>query len=389
MKHYFSLLVIFILMSVTSRSQVAISADGTGPDPSSAFEVSSTSGGMLIPRMTTAQRNAIIDPAPGLQLFNSTTSCLEIFIPPVWQNIYCGCNPPAAPSMGVHEPSADAISWNWQSQPGVDGYKYSTSPSYASATDVGTSNSYIQSGLNCATSYTLYVWAYSDCGPSQNPLMLVQSTSACFACGQSVTFTYKGSTVTYGTVSGQYGTCWLDRNLGAAEVATAINHSQSYGDLFQWGRGDDGHQARTPLSPTTTTLSLDDNPGHGDFIIATSPNDWRSPSNSGLWQGVDGVNNPCPLGWRIPTMAEWESERLSWATSNSAGAIASSLKLPAGGMRYFNGTTMYYVGSEGRYWSSTPHSSTSTKDLRFTSSSSQTSGSYYRATGFSVRCLKD
>ncbi len=72
-----------------------------------------------------------------------------------------------------------------------------------------------------------------------------------FVCGEStVTFTYNGEEVTYGTVW-RNGLCWLDRNLGAdpmpfvpADDATGNTDTRLYGDLFQWGRGDDGHQDR-------------------------------------------------------------------------------------------------------------------------------------------------
>ena len=79
-----------------------------------------------------------------------------------------------------------------------------------------------------------------------------------------MTFTYTGSSETYGTVISADNKCWLDRNLGATQVATSSTDAASYGDLFQWGRLDDSHQVRT--SPTTTTLSNSDIPGHGNFI---------------------------------------------------------------------------------------------------------------------------
>jgi hypothetical protein len=60
------------------------------------------------------------------------------------------------------------------------------------------------------------------------------------------------------------GKTWMDRNLGASQVATSSTDVNAYGDLYQWGRGADGHQCRT--SPTTTFLSSTDQPGHGDFI---------------------------------------------------------------------------------------------------------------------------
>ena len=115
-----------------------------------------------------------------------------------------------------------------------------------------------------------------------------------WSCGDSVTFTYKGSSVTYGTVESQ-GKCWLDRNLGASRVATAYNDSQAYGDLFQWGRLDDGHQDRT--SATTTATSSTDDPGHSNFIYGMGdPYDWRDPQNDNLWQGNGAINDPCPPG---------------------------------------------------------------------------------------------
>ena len=98
------------------------------------------------------------------------------------------------------------------------------------------------------------------------------------------------------------GAEWMDRNLGASRVATAIDDQSSYGYLYQWGRGNDGHQDRG--SGITSTLSDSDNPGHGQFILtSSSPNDWRSPQNDNLWQGVNGINNPCPAGFRVPTEA--------------------------------------------------------------------------------------
>ena len=97
---------------------------------------------------------------------------------------------------------------------------------------------------------------------------------------------------------------WLDRNLGASQVATAYNDTDAYGDLYQWGRGADGHQNRSSAAPAPSELSGVDDPGHGDFILANANLfDWRSPQNDNLWQGVSGTNNPCPSGFRLPTEA--------------------------------------------------------------------------------------
>jgi uncharacterized protein (TIGR02145 family) len=181
------------------------------------------------------------------------------------------------------------------------------------------------------------------------------------------------------------GATWMDRNLGAARVATSSTDADSYGDLYQWGRAADGHQCRN--SGTTSTLSSTDVPGHGDFITSSSsPVDWRSPQNNNLWQGVNGANNPCPGGYRLPTETELNNERLTWSSNHANGAYNSVLKLPMAGCRFSNGS-LAYVGNRGRYWSSTV-SVTSTRRLFFNSNNAFMLTDL-RAVGNSVRCIKD
>jgi uncharacterized protein (TIGR02145 family) len=182
------------------------------------------------------------------------------------------------------------------------------------------------------------------------------------------------------------GKTWMDRNLGATRVATSRTDDQAYGNLYQWGRGSDGHQCRN--STTTTTLSSADQPGHGNFIVTlNSPNDWRSPQNNNLWQGVNGVNNPCPIGYRVPTETEFNSERLSWSVQNSTGAFSSSLKLPLGGSRNNDGS-LNYIGSGGNYWSNTISGSNS----RYLSVYLDNYANMFfveRVFGLAIRCVKD
>jgi uncharacterized protein (TIGR02145 family) len=181
------------------------------------------------------------------------------------------------------------------------------------------------------------------------------------------------------------GKTWMDRNLGASQVATSSTDENAYGDLYQWGRRTDGHQCRN--SDTTPTLSNSDQPAHDDFILANVPFDWRSPQNANLWQGVNGVNNPCPSGYRLPTEMEFNNERLSWSSNNAAGALASPLKLPLAGLRSYSTGWLEGVGTVSYYWSSTVNG-TDSRYLHF-SSSNAFMNTERRAYGMSVRCIKD
>jgi hypothetical protein len=182
------------------------------------------------------------------------------------------------------------------------------------------------------------------------------------------------------------GRIWKDRNLGASQQATSSTDAAAYGDLYQWGRLSDGHEDRS--SGTTSNLSSTDDPGHSNFILApSSPCNWRDPQNDNLWQGESGTNNPCPSGFRLPTEAELDAERLSWATNNAAGAFGSPLKLTVGGYRSYSDGSLGTVGSVGYYWSSTV-SDDKARHLSFGGSSAGMHGGS-RASGFSVRCIKD
>lgn len=182
------------------------------------------------------------------------------------------------------------------------------------------------------------------------------------------------------------GETWMDRNLGASRAAKSFDDSEAYGVLFQWGRLSDGHQSRT--SDTVSVLSNSDTPGHGNFIII-SLGDWRSPSNDTLWQGVDGVNNPCPSGYRLPTEKEWEAERQSWSRENVEGAFSSPLKLPAAGNRGSKNGRFGGVGYNGVYWSSTVDTSHYARFILFGPNSAPPIASMWRAQGLSVRCIKN
>ena len=182
------------------------------------------------------------------------------------------------------------------------------------------------------------------------------------------------------------GETWMDRNLGATQAATSPTDTLAYGDLYQWGRRSDGHQCRN--SPNATTLSSTDQPANSNFIIVTNtPDDWRNPQNPNLWQGVNGINNPCPSGYRLPTETEMNEEILSWSSNDAAGAFASPLKWQMAGYRLNGNGLLTGIATHGQYWTSTVNNTLSHRLTIQTGGSNVNTGN--RARGYSCRCIKD
>ena len=181
------------------------------------------------------------------------------------------------------------------------------------------------------------------------------------------------------------GKTWMDRNLGATQVATSTTDVASYGDLYQWGRDSDGHERRT--SNTTATTASSAHAGHGDFILAGSgtDNNWTDfTAEDTLWQS--GLNDPCPAGYRIPTIAELIDEIVKFNPDNAAGAFLT-LKITLAGYRLGTNGAITQVGSNGRYWSSSRGSETARYlEIR---EGSYGIGAARRSNGYSVRCIKN
>ena len=65
---------------------VSINTDGSLPNASSILDVKSTTKGVLVPRMTSAERNAIAAPATGLLVYDLTTQSYFYFNGTTWFN---------------------------------------------------------------------------------------------------------------------------------------------------------------------------------------------------------------------------------------------------------------------------------------------------------------
>jgi hypothetical protein len=143
-------------------------------------------------------------------------------------------------------------------------------------------------------------------------------------------------------------------------------------------------------------VSSANQPGHDDFISVlgtSSTDDWKNPQNNSLWQGVSGINNPCPNGFRLPTEVEFRAERITWSSNTSVGAFNSVLKLPLAGFREQTGEVLLVTENSpyGFIWTSTVSSgTTSTRAEAFAYYPERAyENPYTRARGYSVRCIKN
>jgi len=71
-------------LQVTGQVGVGVAS----PNAAAAVEVVSTTQGVLLPRMTTAQRNAITSPPDGLVLYNSTLNKVQARANGAWVSLH-------------------------------------------------------------------------------------------------------------------------------------------------------------------------------------------------------------------------------------------------------------------------------------------------------------
>ncbi len=205
-------------------------------------------------------------------------------------------------------------------------------------------------------------------------------------------------TSTLVTVRATDGNVWLQQNLGSTEVGTSMDDATAFGDLYQWGRWNDGHGVRTSTTADVFLLSSN-NPlglgiGYPLFFIGANPADWwGAGSDADSWEGTtasatNGID-PCDslgVSWHLPTAAEWGTVITAEAITGNVSAYTSELKLVVAGSRDGGTGSIINAGLYGNYWSSTP-SGPYAKDFSIGDVFMTPADDAYRGYGMSMRCM--
>ena len=363
MKNFLTLIIAFLVTSLSVFAQVGINTDNSAPDNSALLDVKSTTMGMLIPRMNTVQRNAISNPAEGLIVF--CTDCganggLSIFSNGAWRLMnQCNTLPYVTTtevtnitmnsaisggqvtSDGGSAVTARGVCWGTLINPTLEG----------SHTTDGSGTGVFTSEITGLISYTLYyarAYATNNMGTVYGDVVsfTVVSLGGSWNCGSPLTVQHMAGafapvtkTVTYGTVTGIAGEstkCWITSNLGADHQATSVNDATeaSAGWYWQFDFKQGYKYNGTTRTPNT------------NWITTGTPHNYWTLSNDPCLDAF-GTN------WRIPTFSEWNNVLVSEGWSNWLDSWMSGLKLHAAGLLEMTEGSLVNRGMTGSFWGST------------------------------------
>ncbi|MBE8190463.1 MAG: hypothetical protein HAW58_06405 [Candidatus Thioglobus sp.] len=293
----------------------------------------------------------------------------------------------AAVATGV----VDQVKIAWDAVAGATGYSLFQSTQNLSAFAGGSADA--MAGNSAITKIDLVDNSTSIILPNDNVhYFLVIATNA--AGNESRTNAEQTSAkrlrFTFATIGGAGNTVWMDRNLRALRVARSVDDTQAFGGLWQWGRANGRHNLKGQFFQSTTDqyniIHIPDSgfvTGHGDWTTEDADGSQRQA----IWNRLDG-SSVCPTGFRVPSLAELETQRNSWATNDAAGAFASSLKFPIAGIRSSDDAEI--SSSESGYWSSEPEiNRRNARYLYLNGNIADASIAANRAEGHSVRCIRD
>ena len=324
---------------VASAQGVSISDAVTPPDASAGLDVNFSDKGFLIPRMTTAQRDAINGGtfANALFIFNTDDNCFQIYngVQLQWENVYCfvGCSgPPAAPgaitgNTAVCE-NATSISYSIAQVAGATSYNW-TVPAGATITAGQGTTGIVVSWAT--TAGNMSVTASNNCGTATAQTLAITLTPAPTIAAAGTDQAVCAAVATLAGNTPTTGTGLWTLIAGAGTITTSTSPTSGLTGLgigantFRWtitnapcaASTDDVIITRSGV-PTTANAGTDINPACG---VTTATLAGNTPTvGTGNWSVVSGtatITTPTSPTSGVTGLVAAGTATLRWTISNA------------------------------------------------------------------------
>lgn len=331
----------FITVTVGSGSLtsagVAINNTGNPPDPSALLDVSSSSMGLLIPGLTTGERDQIM-PASGLTIYNTSTDKIEYFNGTTWQSIATSVGAAGAitGSDSVCQ-GQNGIAFSTGAISNASGYSWQYSGSGFSIASGGNTNSVTADFSSGATSGDLSVFGTNACGTgavSANFAISVKAPPTTATNSSTQTICTTGSPTLSGNNPATGTGSWSVVS-GPGTLSTQFGDTAVYNTTFSPAGGAGSYVLRWTISnspcassaadatitvnapPTTAAAGNDINPACG---VTTATLAGNTPvTGTGNWSVVSGtatITTPGSPTSGVTGLASAGTATLRWTISN-------------------------------------------------------------------------
>lgn len=267
----------------------------------------------------------------------------------------------------------------------------------------------LAAGTTAATALTATIYAVynnnavNDNNPANDrSVKLTVQVKDCACCGA---YSFVSDAANQPSTNPKTWLTFMCHNLGADQsldpntyvVGNADGSGGTLGYLYQWGRNSDGHQLRNSavsFGPTTPTTN---------FLTGWSPSSTAWGDGTSNRNVPKSANDPCPAGYKVPSILQWGSifrggatssaVNVSTATANTWTLISNGFKvgdnlyLPRAGDRDGAGVVAD-VGTVAKYWTTSPSGANHLMLFISNSTIYLTTGGVNRL-GYSVRCVAE
>lgn len=358
--------ILFLIFAKLLFAQVGINT--TNPDLSAALDIKSTTQGLLMPRMTEAQRDAIVAPAPGLFIYNLDVNCFQFYKGTSWSKclsevqsnkLVCSTanangvsvvgtpiQPSNTLSLDVIVNSPDTYTFTTNT---VNGYSFSASGVFTAGINtinlVGTGTpiavqtdtftiTYVETGLTCTVNNSVLFQPLKNCleyknaGSNLDGIFTIDPDGAganpAFNCYCDMTNNGGGWTLVFNQdlVSGELWASDLEAdqvNIGSPSLSTSkysilnkIDGLRSDPTKYEFrlhypSLSKTNHWSQTfdPRSGASSTFPV---AGYVPIAVSMTSNNWGGLENSGVNTFLDGSVNISNWWYSIGTQVNWSNE---------------------------------------------------------------------------------